>query len=242
MSVYGFRARIGYTSPPMLTEVFPIEWYAMAPKGMSLVVTSLAILSVTTEAVDESYQMSLRIAKEMGRSNVDLVVLGGLPINASQGADKVDDLIKTVADSSGVPVTTSLTAQVNALRAVGASKIAQAHPMSEDLDDAAAGPLREHGFNVIGSIGADVNTAYEWGRMSIETALELARQVKKDYPEADTIWFPCPHWPTAEMLETVEQELGVNAISASQAIVWEAMRKVGIEDKIEGYGRLMRDF
>ncbi len=242
MSTYGYRARIGYTSPPMLTEVFPIEWYAMAPKGVSLVVTSLAILSVTTEAVDESYQLSLRIAKEMGRSNVDLVVLGGLPINASKGADKVDDLIKTVADSSGTPVTTSLTAQVNALRAVGAGKIAQAHPMSEDLEESAAGPMREHGFDIVGSIGADVNTAYEWGRMPIETALDLARDLKKAHPEADTIWFPCPHWPTAEMLETVEQELGVNAISASQAIVWEALRKVGINDRIEGYGRLLRDF
>ena len=38
---YGWRARIGYTSPPLTTEVFPYEFYKLVPDGVSLVVTSL---------------------------------------------------------------------------------------------------------------------------------------------------------------------------------------------------------
>jgi len=42
--IYGSRARIGYTSPPLTTEVFPYEFYQIVPKGVTLVVTSLAIV------------------------------------------------------------------------------------------------------------------------------------------------------------------------------------------------------
>ena len=33
---YGRRARIGYTSPPLTTEVFPYEFYQMVPAGIAL--------------------------------------------------------------------------------------------------------------------------------------------------------------------------------------------------------------
>jgi hypothetical protein len=38
--VYGSRARIGYTSPPLVTEVFPYEFYKMAPPGVTLALTT----------------------------------------------------------------------------------------------------------------------------------------------------------------------------------------------------------
>jgi len=37
--IYGSRARIGYTSPPLTTEVFPYEFYRIVPDGVTLVVT-----------------------------------------------------------------------------------------------------------------------------------------------------------------------------------------------------------
>jgi hypothetical protein len=40
--IYGRRARIGYTSPPLTTEVFPYEFYQMGPAGVTLVLTTLA--------------------------------------------------------------------------------------------------------------------------------------------------------------------------------------------------------
>lgn len=41
--MYGYRARIGYTSPPAATEVFPYEFYKMVPDGVTLVVNTLPL-------------------------------------------------------------------------------------------------------------------------------------------------------------------------------------------------------
>ena len=63
--IYGSRARIGYTSPPLTTEVFPYEFYQIVPKGVTLVVTSLAIVVRSKDEVDQSYDISMRAAREM---------------------------------------------------------------------------------------------------------------------------------------------------------------------------------
>jgi ribosomal protein L3 len=40
-----------------------------------------------------------------------------------------------------------------------------------------------------------------------------------------------------EAIEALEQEFGVTVMAASQACVWDALRLVGVDDAIQGYGR-----
>jgi maleate cis-trans isomerase len=239
--MYGFRARIGYTSPPAATEVFPYEFYLVAPKGVSLVITTLAIVAMDKQEIDQSYEISLRAAKDLARSHVDLVVLGGLPINTSRGFSNVDDLIREVSADIGKPVTTSVTAQIDALRKVGARRVAVAHPFSADHDRMYVENLENYGFekSVIKSAGY---AAVDMGVIPASVALALGRAALAEDPNADTLWISNPHWATAEAIDPLEKELGINVVTAHQAITWHALRRCKIDDKINGFGRLLRDF
>ena len=68
--MYGYRARIGYTSPPIVTEVFPYEFYKMAPPGITLALTTLMVARHTPESgeAEESWRHALRAAREMARA------------------------------------------------------------------------------------------------------------------------------------------------------------------------------
>jgi maleate isomerase len=243
--MYGHRARIGYTSPPATTEVFPYEFYKIVPDGVTLVITTLAIMKLTSDEVDQSYEISLRAAGQMAEAGIDLMVLGGVPINISRGIDKVEDLVRDTEKKIGVPVTTSLNAQMNGLKAVGAKKVAIIHPFDTESETNAPGNmhydcLSRHGFELTAIKGAD-RPAIELGRIPSETPLAIARELKEAHPEVDTISFPCPHWAVAELIEPLETELGVNVVTALQTIVWESLRLCGIKDSIGGYGRLLRE-
>jgi maleate cis-trans isomerase len=71
--------------------------------------------------------------------------------------------------------------------------------------------------------------------------LEMARALLRDHPDADTLHCPSPHWPIVSNIETLEQEFGVNVVTAGQAITWAALRDCGINDAITGFGRLLRE-
>jgi maleate isomerase len=45
-----------------------------------------------------------------------------------------------------------------------------------------------------------------------------------------------------EAIDPLEREFGVSVMAASQACIWDALRIVGVSDRIAGYGRLLRDF
>ena len=126
--IYGSRARIGYTSPPLLTEVFAYDFYRLAPAGVTLVLTSLAILDRNKDEVDRSYEISMQAARAMASSGVDLVVLGGVPINLSRGYANADRMLAELSSELGIKVTSSAAAQSKALTALGAKKMVIARP------------------------------------------------------------------------------------------------------------------
>src|ERR671937_1203943 len=90
---YGHRARIGYTSPPLTTEIFPYEFYKIVPAGVTLVLTTLAIVVRSKDEVDRSYDISMKAAREMAAAGDDIVVLGGEPINLSRGYANAEQMI-----------------------------------------------------------------------------------------------------------------------------------------------------
>ena len=237
--IYGYRARIGYTSPPAATEVFPYEFYMIVPKGVSLVVSTLAIVDLNSDEIDRSYEISLRAARELARSGVDLVVLGGLPINRSRGSD-IDGLIREVERDIKVPVTTSTSAQMEALRKLGAKNVIIGHPFRDDQHSVFTSCLADYNFRTAAIRGAGY-AADHLGRVPRSTAMSLARDLMKQAPDADTMWMPCPHWAVAESIDPIEQEFGIHVVTAHQAITWSALRRCKVADKIAGFGRLLRE-
>ena len=239
---YGYRARIGYTSPPLTTEVFPYEFYEIAPKGVSLVVTSLAIITRTKAELDDSYDISLRAAREMKAAGVDLVCLGGVPINVHRGYEHAEQMIRALEAELNIKVSTSASAQTAAAAKLGVRKAVLAHPYAETDTDRISGSYEKLlGCEVVGRAcwGSPFNRI---GAIPQHGALEMGRKLLKAHPDADTIMFPSPHWPTAHALDILESEFGVNALGAHQGIVWDALRRCGVNDRIEGFGRLLRDF
>ena len=64
----------------------------------------------------------------------------------------------------------------------------------------------------------------------------------KAHPDADTIYFGCPHWTVIDAIGPLEKEFGVSVMTSLQAIAWDAMRQTGVEDRIDGFGRLLKEF
>ena len=192
--MYGHRARIGYTCPPLSAEIFPYEFYKLAPAGVTLVITTLTVIERSKSEVDQAYDMSMRAARELAAAGVDLVFLGGVPVNLSRGDQNAQSMLQTLAAELGVKVSSSVAAQEKAARMLACKNVVIAHPYG---------------------------------------AREDARLIS---------FLPSPHWPVIEAIDPLEREFGVSVMAASQACVWDALRLAGVNDRIEGYGRLLREF
>src|SRR5258708_30124392 len=132
--IYGRRARIGYTCPPLCAEIFPYEFYKLVPDGVTLVITTLSVIERSRREVDLAYEMSMRAARELAAAGVDIVFLGGVPVNLSRGNQNAQEMLRTLAAELGVPVSSSVAAQEKAARTLGGRKVVVAHPYGAQED------------------------------------------------------------------------------------------------------------
>lgn len=236
----GHRARIGYTSPPLTAEVFPREFYRVVPDGVTLVITTLAVTELSPAEIEQSYAMSMKAARAMVAAGIDVMVFGGVPVNLSQGGD-VAAMIAGLEAELKVKVSTSASAQEKAMRTLACKKVVIAHGYDASQHARQSSYAVKYGCKVLGVTGYGAALP-EFGAIPRDAALEMGRALMRAHPDADSMLFPSPHWPTIEAIALLEREFGVNVVSASQAAIWDGLRLAGVNDKIAGYGRLFSAF
>lgn len=237
---YGSRARIGYTCPVYLAEIFPYDFYKIVPDGVTMVTATASVWKMTPEELKNSAEQSIRAARAMAESGVNVVVIGGVPVGFASGYSHISDLTKELEAESGIPTTASLLCQNQALQTLGAKKVVVLRTGSSARRDQHIQEIESLGCTVLDVRGVGDNMYSH--PPTAEHTLELARALLKDNSGADTLHCPSPHWPMVANIHTLEEEFKVNVVTAGQAIVWHALRLAGITDSIAGFGRLLEDF
>jgi maleate isomerase len=126
-------------------------------------------------------------------------------------------------------------------KAVGANNVVVAHPYGPHEDARLAADAERYGCRVLRVMGwGEVIT--QFGRIPAGAALAMGRELMRLNPRADAMFFPSPHWPVIESIDVLERECAGNVMAASQACIWDALRLTGVNDRIGGYGRLLREF
>ena len=237
--MYGSRARIGYTSVAFVTEVFPYAFYKMVPDGVSLALLTLHQTELTRGEMDRLYDETMTAARALAKSGVDLIVLGGRPVLLSRG-ENLDEITGRLTRELGVPVTSDASAQLAAFKALGSQRVGTVHPFDPHEDERHDRMITQLGLTPVGSFGGGSNLV-DLPKLACADALEWGHAFMRTHPDADTLLFPCPHWGTVEAIDPLEKEFGVSVVANLQTTVWHALRLCGINDRIEGFGKLLRD-
>jgi maleate isomerase len=237
----GVRARIGFTSVAYVTEVVPKVFYEIVPDGVLLTLLTTQLTRSTPEEMQRIHQETLSHARAFARARCNVIFLGGAPTNLAHGWEHLRRMLAELEQEFGVPVTSNATAQHRALVALGAKNVGIVHPYSSQRKGQHHKQLIEVGLNPIGEIGAD-SIVEDYHLVPKRKAFDLGIALKREHPDIDTLFFACPHWNVADAVEPLERELGVNVVASIQAIVWEGLRLAKIDDRIAGYGRLLREY
>jgi len=143
-------------------------------------------------------------------------------------------------DASSRPATTAATAFVDALRLLGAKKVAIGAPWSKIMDKPMVEFIEASGFNVVHSEVVGFVASIDLGRVGPETAYELGRRA--DRPDANVIVMSGGNWASMPVVERLENELGKPILVNNAVSLWAGLRLLKRNDSISGYGRLLRDY
>jgi arylmalonate decarboxylase len=238
-SHYGWRARIGILIPSINVVMEP-EMNLMAPAGVSI---HAARLVISGPSSGESYA---EMSAQAGDAALQLKIIDPSVVafgcTSCGFVESEKDIKKRIEDAACVPVVTTSGAVVEALNFLNIRSIAVATPYVAFINDEEEKWLKAEGFEITDfqglELGKDEYHRKLIGRQPAEIAYGLASRVARSKPEC--VFISCTNFASAVMIEALEADLGIPVITSNQATLWAAIRSAGLNLKMEGYGRLMR--
>ena len=230
-----WRARLGFIV--ISTDLVMEENIArLAPEGVG---TSVTRLKTATECNLES--LSAHIDGMAAAASIlqpgappDVICYACTSGSIVLGEDRVMSEIRRGAPRS--EPATLVTGVVNALRRLEAAKIVVATPYLDEINAMEAEFLVGKGFDVLDIQGLNVEDGEAMGRITGECLRDFALGV--DRADADAIFVSCGGIRTIDVLQDIEDAAGKPVVCSNQAMMWDCLRRAGIEDRVEGYGRL----
>jgi len=235
--MFGSRKRIGYISPSVL-EVVPFDFYRFAPEGVGLVGVTCNIDDWTEPHFERALGQVKEAAAYLGARGVDYIIHGGGPLVVARGKGYEDMIVNDLEAIAKVSATTGVRSGMEALRHVGAHRIAIASPYPERHNAALAGYLADHGFEIAGVEGKDLPFK-EMQTLPPGDIHAFACGVIDRTGKVDALYLPCPQWQAAQVVDALEQELAMPVVAYTHAQFFAAFRVLGIKDSIRGHGRLL---
>ncbi len=235
----GARARIGLL---VLESDQTLEWEMRLMThlmGVSVYHARLANDVVVTPETLANMEAELPVAAGLIPEYLGLSALG---YGCTSGSTIIgEDRVAAILDEKhpNVPSSNPMTAAMTAIKTMGAQRIGLVTPYTPDVTCAMQERFQEVGIKIttVGSFYEESDEVV--GRIDPSSILEAAISVGGS-DDVDGVFISCTSLRAAGIIDQAEAALGKPVTASNHALAWHLLRLAGIEDEVEGFGRLFR--
>lgn len=230
-----WRAKLGFIlmSTDLAAES---DFFDMAPEGVAVHVTRLKTDDYTTNEtlarhIEAMADAASRIQPD---ARPDVISYSCTSGSIVIGEERIMSEIRTGAPYAQ-PMTL-VTGVVDALRELDVGRLVVGTPYLDEINTLEAEFLLDKGFEVLDIQGLNLETGIEFGRVTPRYWKQFALEI--DRPDADAKFLSCGGIRSLAVAAAIEQAAGKPVITSNQAQFWSCLRRAGIEDAIDGFGRI----
>ena len=232
----GWR-RIGLLIPSSNTSI-ERDYPAWMPRDMSFHVARLTMTRLDSDGMAEQLADMRRAAASLGDARVHAVLLCQTAASYWMGRDWDAEIAREMAGWAGAPALTAAATVLDALAALGATRIAFAAPFPAGIGAASLRYLETCGITVLRSAFGELRDNFAIAEMERAEVIDLA--LRADHPEAQALLMPGGNMPCLALTEEIEARIGKPMVSTNGAGMWALLRLFGLPVRIGGAGRLLR--
>ena len=174
-------------------------------------------------------------ARALAAVKPDVVVLAHTAVSYLTGFTSEPPLLDRLGHLAGTRAITAARAILAALTQLRVRRIALATPYPEAIAAAGRAYWEAAGLQIVAHRRLDgVSNIYA---ETEKRAYALGRDT--DVPGADVVLISGTGLPTAGIVERLEADIAKPVVTSQTATLWCALRAMGIDDPVRGYGRLL---
>lgn len=221
---------------PSSNRMVEQEMIGYFPNGVVPHINRLRMTGPNRKPLQELLPEVERACAELVDPKCDVIAFHCTANSMSEGSGGEAALLAALAHAGAPLAATTSTAVMNALRAIGARRIALITPYSQHATEEETHFLTENGVETVyakgcGLAGSDAYCATPASFWS-EQASSLPHQA------FDALFLSCANIQCIGVIEEIEARIGKPVITSNQVVIWETLRLIGWRGAKRPPGRL----
>jgi maleate isomerase len=225
---YGARGTLGFIDLSTCVSLTPEVFAGLPPKVNALFSRiRLPAGEVTPDALSEMVESEQieRAAHELADAGVEAIVFACTSASLLFGAGFDQTLTARIEEATGIQATTTTSAVVRALSALGARKISVGTPYLDEINERERDFLSASGFTVVNIAGLGLTLDRDIGAVPLERIHRLAHEVGD--VSADALFLSCTNLGSQPLIRNLEAELQRPVVTSNSASLWQALGLIG---------------
>ncbi len=136
-------------------------------------------------------------------------------------------------------VTTPITSAINALKTLKINKVSIFTPYTDEINQSVINYFKNEKIEISELSYFDIASDLDIGKVDPQYLFDVL--VKKDLSNSDALFISCTALPVLSIIDEIEKKLGKVILSSNQTLIWDTLKQVDNQNKINGYGVLFNN-
>jgi len=234
--VYGRRGRIGLLVPANNSVIEP-EFSSVLPPDLALYATRLLVKGDLVPAVIHAMEAQVGKAVEtIAATGVNVIAYCDMVTTFIMEPGWNEAATAKIGNDTGIAAISAWTSLRDAMSALGVRRFALGTPYPTAIHATALPFFETRNYVVVHDATLDILATSEVPTVDRDRLMPFIDTLKLEGAEA--IILLATDLPTFGLIDEIERKTGLPVITSNQALLWSAMRALGLKDRIPSLGKL----
>ena len=133
-------------------------------------------------------------------------------------------------------VTTPITSAINALKSLKIKKLSIFTPYTDEINQAVIKYFEKENIEINELSYFDIASDLDIGKVDPQYVFETLRKI--DLSKSDALFVSCTALPVLSVISELEKKMSKVVLSSNQTLIWDTLKEINYNDKVEGFGEL----
>ena len=133
-------------------------------------------------------------------------------------------------------VTTPITSTIKALKKLNIKKISIFTPYTKKINDSVINYFKKENISVNSLTYFDIASDLDIGKVDEDHLFEVLSKI--DLKDSDALFVSCTALPVLSIIDEIEKKLNKIVLSSNQTLIWDALRLIGNNEPVVGFGKI----
>ena len=133
-------------------------------------------------------------------------------------------------------VTTPITSVINALKLLKINKVSIFTPYTDEINRSVINYFKNEKVEIHELSYFDIASDLDIGKVDPQYLFDVLS--KQDLSKSDALFVSCTALPVLSIIKDLEKKIGKIVLSSNQTLIWDTLKQINYNNKVEGYGEL----